>query len=174
MENTTTNASSLIYIERVENLYIEDKFGLATDTQIYIEKVEHLHMGKRKPATTVTNQPPTDHHGLPTRPTLSNSQLVLVCYYVLLSWDLRPRIHVNLTDVARFIHSITGIPYKNIDNSDIYRKLLLVPHLKSDQGLIKDLEVVQNLFLQLELKEAYLLVEKEITRIRQESNKPLK
>ncbi len=37
---------------------------------------------------------------------------------------------------------------------------------------MKDLEVVQNLFLQLELKQAYLLVEKEIARDRQENNKP--
>jgi hypothetical protein len=96
---------------------------------------------------------------------------VLVCYYVLLSWDLRPRIHANLSDVARFIHALAGIPYKNLDNSDIYRKLQQVPHLKSDRGLLKDLEVVQDLFLQLELKEAYLLVEKEMARARQACNK---
>ena len=85
MKNTTTTEPSLIEIKEVENLYI-DKIELDTAFRIRIEKVENLHVGKIEPAATITNQSHTCHHELSARPALSNSQIVLVCYYVLLSW----------------------------------------------------------------------------------------
>lgn len=166
-------ANKRISIERVKNLYMDNKTELDIITSIHVKEVENLYIGKAEPTTSATkyDESPTAPHQ-PSIAKLTNSQLVLVCYYILLSWGLRFRINVDVADVARLIHGLLGKPYQGVDKSDFYKKLLQAPHFKSKRGLIKDLAVVQNLFLHLELKEASLLVEKEITIVGQEINKP--
>jgi hypothetical protein len=169
MKNTKTTEPSRIHIEKVENLYI-DKIELATATHIYIEKVENLHVGKVELATTDTS-----HNGQPaipnepsTRSTLTISQLVLAFYYGLKSCGIHPRINVDIAFIARLMHLATAKPYTDVHNSEFYKKLKRVPNFKTDRGLIKDLEIIKSRLLALELKEASLLVDDEITLARQE------
>lgn len=176
MKSTAATKPSVIYIEKVENLYM-DKIELATATHIYIEKVENLHMDKVEPAaTTATNyyEQPTDHLEPSTSSPLTNSQLVLACYYVLISWGIQPRINLDISHVARFMHLVTRKPYTRIYNSEFYKRLQQAPQLKSDKELIKDLELIKSLFVQLELKDASLLIGKELTLARQKVNKRFK
>ena len=175
MKSAAATKPSVIYIEKVENLYM-DKIELATANNIYIEKVENLHMDKIGPTTNVTNyyEQPTDHLEPSTSPPLTNSQLVLACYYVLISWGIQPRINLDISHVARFMHLVTRKPYTRIYNSEFYKRLQQAPQLKSDKELIKDLELIKSLFVQLELKDASLLIGKELTLARQKVNKRFK
>src|SRR5690242_17127249 len=120
MNNTTaTNSSFTYHIKKVENLYI-DQLELATPTHIYIDKVKHLHIGKIKIASPATSyeQPPTSPHQPSTQPTLTNSQLVLLFYYLLGSLGIWLRLHVDLAPIARFMHLLTGKTYTNLRNSE--------------------------------------------------------
>ncbi len=118
MKKSKANKPSSIHIKKLKNLYLDgDK--PAIPNHIYIDELENLHMGNIELATTTSHdESPTTEPVQPSRPRLTNSQLVLVCYFILLSWDVRFRINVDLADVARFIHALTGIPYKNLDNSE--------------------------------------------------------
>jgi hypothetical protein len=117
--------------------------------------------------TPTTHQSKTSSLGSPPKQELTNSQLVLACYYVLLSWGIHPRGNIDMAPIARFMHLITGRPYKHVHSSEFYKKLKRTPNLKTGKGLIKDLEMLKDLFLRLELKEAALLVEHEINPVRQ-------
>ncbi|MHB9147660.1 MAG: hypothetical protein ACYC2U_04470 [Candidatus Amoebophilus sp.] len=68
--------------------------------------------------------------------------MVLACYYVLISWDIQPRVNLDIEHVARFMHLVTRKPYTRIHNSEFYKRLQRPPLLKSDKELIKDLEAV--------------------------------
>jgi hypothetical protein len=113
--NTTATKPSLIYIEKVENLHIGN-IELAT-ANIYIEKVENLHIGKTEPVTSGAShyKQPTGPHEPSTKPPLTNSQLVLGCYYILLSLGLRPRDTLSIADAARFMHFVTAKTYTNLN-----------------------------------------------------------
>jgi hypothetical protein len=142
MKNTNTALLPIFYIEKVENMYVE--------------------------YTNPISPPPASPGAAPNSQGLTNSQLVLACYYVLVSWGIHPRSNIDIAPVARFMHLVTGKPYKRVHTSEFYRKLQRVPNFKTDRGLIKDLEVVKRLFLQLELKDASLLVDRELALARQE------
>ena len=182
MKDTTANKPSVIYIEQVENLYIH-QLDLTPATHIYIEKVENLHMDKVKLATTVTHddkpptkyqEQPTSHPETATSPPLTLSHLALACYYVLTSWGIQPRVKLDIAHVARFMHLVTSKPYTRIQNSEFYKKLQRVPQLKSNKELIKDLAFIKDRFLQLELKEASLLVDRDLAQAHQKTNQRFK
>jgi hypothetical protein len=83
---------------------------------------------------------------------------------------LRPRDTLSIADAARFMHFVTAKTYTNLNNSDFYKKLKHAPNFKADRELIKDLEVIRSLFLQLGLKPASLLIDQELTSAREEIN----
>jgi hypothetical protein len=158
-----------IYIVQFENLPM-DSIELATLTHIHIKEVKNLHISKTELVThtpTAYQQPAGQR--VPTNGRkLTNSQFILACYYTLVSWGIQPRVNIDIAPVARFIHFAIGKPYTSITNSEFYKKLQRVPNFKSERDLIKDLEVVKSLFLQLELKEVVILIDQELTLARQE------
>lgn len=169
MNKTTSTTHSTIYIEKVENVYM-DKTGPTSGNHLHIEKVENLYVNRVEPAITGASydKHPTNPHEPPTSLTLTNSQQVLAVYYVLDSWGVRPRINANISDIARFMHLITGRAYTCVDNSVFYKKLKRAPNFKKDQGLIKDLEVIKKSLLAVELKEVSLKVGTELRVAHQE------
>ncbi len=173
MKKSTTTKPSRIYIKHVENLYISES-ELAT-TNVYIEHVENLHMGKLELATTATShdESPTTPHQPPI-PTLTNSQLVLAFYYGLQSGGFHARVNVDMAFIARLMHLATARPYTDVHNSEFYKKLRRAPNFKPDRALIKDLEVIKRRLLEVGLKEAASLVDKEISLAHQEINNSFK
>jgi hypothetical protein len=169
MEHTATTTSSFVYIEKVNNLYI-DKIELATATHIYIEKVENLHASKVEPTIIGANHngQSTTHPEPSTKPTLTTSQLVLAFYYGLKSCGIHPRVNVDIAFIARLMHLATAKPYTDVHNSEFYKRLRYAPNFKTDRTLIKDLEVIKGRLLELGLKEAASLVGNEIILALQE------
>ena len=94
---------------------------------------------------------------------LTNSQMVLSLYYLLKAQGKALRGTVDLATIARFMHLLLGKEYITLHNSDLYRKLQLVPELQSRPALLKDLQLLQPLFEQVELSAVARLVEQAIT-----------
>ena len=94
---------------------------------------------------------------------LTNSQIVLSLYYMLKAQGKELRGAVDLATIARFMHLLLGKEYTTLHNSALDRKLQLVPELKSRPALLKDLQILQALFEQVELSAVARLVEQAIT-----------
>jgi hypothetical protein len=105
---------------------------------------------------------------------LTNSQFVLAFYYALQSGGFHARVNVDMAFIARLMHLATARPYTDVHNSEFYKKLRRAPNFKPDRALIKDLEVIKSRLLEVGLKEAASLVDKEIILAHQEINNRFK
>jgi hypothetical protein len=92
----------------------------------------------------------------------TNSQLVLIFYYFFKQNGIEPRVNIDISPIAKFIHLITGKELKAVTSSDFYKKLLTVPNFKTDKELINDLEVIKPLFKMVQLNEVVKMIENEI------------
>lgn len=95
-------------------------------------------------------------------PSLSQAQWVLVFYYFFKQNGLEPRVGINISPLARFIHLATGIKYSTVQNSDIYDKLSKAPNFKADKELLKDLEKIRPIFENHGFNEILQMIDKEI------------
>jgi hypothetical protein len=98
----------------------------------------------------------------------TNSQLVLIFYYFFKQNGLEPRVSIDISPMAKFIHLITGREFKGVTSSDFYKKLQTVPNFKSDKELINDLEAIKPLFKMVQLNEVVKMIENEIDLARNE------
>lgn len=118
-------------------------------------KVEHLH--QHLPAAVPTPSEPAT--------TLTNSQVALSLYYMLRANGQELRGAVDLADIARYMHLLTGKKYTNIHNSSLYKRLQTVPESKGTQSMLKDLQLLHELFVQVELDEVAQLLQEVIDTI---------
>jgi|GEM_PF-4487286 len=93
---------------------------------------------------------------------LTQSQWVLVYYYFFKQNGLEPRVNIDISPLARFIHLATGIKYSTVQNSDIYDKLSKAPNFKVDKELLKDLEKIRPIFENYGFNEIVQVVDREI------------
>lgn len=98
----------------------------------------------------------------------TNSQLVLIFYYFFKQNGLEPRVSIDISPMAKFIHLITGKEFKAVTSSDFYKKLQTVPNFKTDKELINDLEAIKPLFKMVQLNEVVKMIENEIDLARNE------
>lgn len=94
---------------------------------------------------------------------MTQSQIVLLYYYFFKYHGLEPRVDIDISPLARFIHLTTGITFTKIQNSDIYSKLQKAPNFKTDKELIKDLNVIKEYFREHEFHDIIKLIENEIS-----------
>ena len=107
-------------------------------------------------------QPATQPKAKPQLGGYTNSQLVLIFYYFFKQNGLEPRVSIDISPMAKFIHLITGREFKAVTSSDFYKKLQAVPNFKTDRELIKDLEDIKPLFKMVQLNEVVRMIENEI------------
>ena len=113
-------------------------------------------------------QPPTQPKAKPRLGGYTNSQLVLIFYYFFKQNGLEPRVNIDISPIAKFIHLITGKEFKAVTSSDFYKKLQTVPNFKTDKELINDLEAIKPLFKMVQLNEVVKMIENEIDLARNE------
>ena len=94
----------------------------------------------------------------------TKARQLLAMYYLLKTIGIEHRESNSVSAVARFIHLLTGTKFTNIQNSDIYKKYLLMPNYKKGEQLIKDLQYIRPYFEQSGLLEAVKEIDSEITR----------
>lgn len=90
----------------------------------------------------------------------TKAQIVLLTYYYFKELGLEPRVESYVSTMVRFLHIITRTNYTKTKNSVFYKMALKAPNFKTDQNLIKDLEVVKVEFERVELP--IIEIEKEI------------
>jgi hypothetical protein len=95
-------------------------------------------------------------------PNLTNSQLVLIYYYFFKQYGLEPRKDISVSPLARFIHLTTGKNFSEIQNSDVYKKLRDAPNFKTDEELVKDLNVIRPLFAKCGFNDILQSIDNEI------------
>ena len=94
--------------------------------------------------------------------------MVLIFYYFFKQNGLEPRVNIDISPIAKFIHLITGKEFNGVTSSDFYKKLQTAPNFKSDKGLINDLETIKPLFKVVQLNEVVKMIENEIDIARNE------
>ncbi len=98
----------------------------------------------------------------------SNSQLVLIFYYFFESLGIKIRKDTDIAPIAKFMHLVLGKDFTYIQNSDFYQKLCKAPNYLSDKNLMRELNIIKNLFEKVELSEAVKLIDSEIERCKRE------
>jgi hypothetical protein len=98
----------------------------------------------------------------------THSQQVLFAYYLFKLAKLEPRVNADITAFAEFLHGLTGIPYTNIKNSELYKKFLNPLDHSSSKRTIEDLKLVRSHFLKLGATEIITLIDKDIKGKEQE------
>jgi len=149
-------------------------FSIASDLceEICFEKFKYSTEKKIKflkgKIALLLEQPPTQPKAKPQLGGYTNAQLVLIFYYFFKQNGLEPRVSIDISPIAKFIHLITGKEFKAVTSSDFYKKLQTVPNFKTDKELINDLEAIKPLFKMVQLNEVVKMIENEIDLARNE------
>lgn len=123
---------------------------------------------KKMKALAEMESTPTQPKAKPQLGGYTNAQLVLIFYYFFKQNGLEPRVSIDISPIAKFIHLITGKEFKAVTSSDFYKKLQTVPNFKTDKELINDLETIKPLFKMVQLNEVVKMIENEIDLARNE------
>jgi hypothetical protein len=95
-------------------------------------------------------------------------QLLAIYYLLKAGFNLEHRVSGNVSQIAKFVHLMTGTKFTTIQNSDIYKKYLKMPNYKKDKELIKDLKYVRSYFSELALHNVVQLIDTEIEKAKKE------
>jgi hypothetical protein len=98
----------------------------------------------------------------------TKARQLLAMYYLFKTIGIEHRANHSVSAIARFVHLLTGTKFTSIQNSDIYKKYLLMPNYKQGETLIKDLTYIRDYFTEAGLEEAVLEIDAEISRCVQE------
>jgi hypothetical protein len=91
-------------------------------------------------------------------------QLLAVFYMLKASFDIEHRGSVGVSDSAYFAHLLTGTKVTTLQNSDIYKKFLLMPNYRHGLKLIEDLKFIKPYFSKMNMEKAIEMIDAEIKR----------
>jgi len=95
-------------------------------------------------------------------------QLLAIYYLLKAGFNVEPRVSGNVSQIAKFVHLMTGTKFTTIQNSDIYKKYLKMPNYKKDKELIKDLKYIKTYFSDLSLHNVVEMINAEIEKAKNE------
>src|ERR1035437_5109842 len=101
-------------------------------------------------------------------------QLLAIYYLLKAGFKVEHRVSGNVSQIAKFVHLMTGTKFTTIQNSDIYKKYLNMRNYKKDKELIKDLKFVRHYFSDLALYNAVQMIDSEIEKAKEELPKSMK
>ena len=93
----------------------------------------------------------------------TKARQLLAIYYMLKTQGIEHRENNSVSGIARLAHLLTGTNFTKIQNSDIYKKYLLMPNYKTGEALLKDLHYIRP-FFEEGVFEAVKLIDAEINR----------
>lgn len=100
---------------------------------------------------------------------ITRSRQMLAIYYLLKAgFDIEHRKNSNVSDVAKLVHLLTGTKFRDLSNSEIYKKYKAVPNNKEGAELIKDLKFIRPYFAALEINKAVEMVNNDIEKTLQD------
>ena len=96
---------------------------------------------------------------------ITRSRQMLAMYYLLKAgFNIEHRKNSNVSDVAKFIHLMTGTKFNGLSNSEIYKKYKAIPSHKEGAALIKDLKFIRPYFESLEITEAVKMINEDVEK----------
>lgn len=112
------------------------------------------------------SQPPLPETAVPDKDITKARQLLAIYYLLKAGFDIEHRQSHDVSEVARFIHLLTGTKFTTLQNSDIYKKYRVMPDCYHNTGenLVKDLQFIRGYFEKLDMQGAVKLVNEEIDR----------
>jgi hypothetical protein len=106
--------------------------------------------------TAISQQPEPDKDFTKAR------QLLTIHYLLKAGWGIEPRNSHPMSGIVRFAHLLTGTKFTNLQNSDLYKKYMQMPHYKTGEQLIADLKFIRPYFEELHIEKAVQLIDAEI------------
>jgi hypothetical protein len=91
-------------------------------------------------------------------------QLLAIYYLLKAGFDVEHRVSSNVSQIAKFVHLMTGTKFTTLQNSDIYKKYLKMPNFKKDRELIRDLKYIRTYFSDLSLHNVVQMINAEIEK----------
>jgi hypothetical protein len=140
----------------------EIKSFLLTCQKSLNNSLERLYLqepsGKTQPSTEESLNGQSDKD-------ITRSRQMLAIYYLLKAgFNIEHRKSSNVSDVAKFVHLMTGTKYSGLSNSEIYKKYKAIPSLKEGAELVKDLKFIRPYFESLEINEAVKMINADIEK----------
>lgn len=89
-------------------------------------------------------------------------QLLTIYYLLKAGWEIEPRSSHPVSAIVRFAHLLTGTKFTNLQNSDLYKKYMQMPHYKNGEQLIADLKFIRPYFEELQIEKAVELIDAEL------------
>lgn len=106
--------------------------------------------------------------GTPDKEITRSRQLLAIYYALKAGFGIEHRRNANISDIAKFVHLMTGTKFNGLNNSEIYKKYKDIPGHKEGAELVKDLKFIRHYFETLEIKEAVKLIDEDIARAMQD------
>jgi hypothetical protein len=91
-------------------------------------------------------------------------QLLTIHYLLKAGWEIEPRSSHPISDIVRFAHLLTGTKFTSLQNSDLYKKYMQMPHFKTGEQLVADLKFIRPYFEQLHIEKAVQLIDDQIQK----------
>ena len=91
-------------------------------------------------------------------------QLLTIHYLLKAGWDIEPRNSHPMSAIVRLAHLLTGTKYTNLQNSDLYKKYMQMPHYKTGEQLVVDLKFIRPYFTELHIEKGVQLIDEEIQK----------
>ncbi|MBI3235571.1 MAG: hypothetical protein HYZ42_16285, partial [Bacteroidetes bacterium] len=95
---------------------------------------------------------------------ITRSQQVLITYYFIRLLGKKP--HKGVSKYADALHTFLGLPYSQIRNSELYKKLLNPLTYSSAKATLINLSVVRTFFEKLDFAQALHLIDSDIETLR--------
>lgn len=95
---------------------------------------------------------------------ITRSQQVLITYYFIRLLGKKP--HKGVSKYADALHTFLGLPYSQIRNSELYKKLLNPLTYSSAKATLINLSVVRTFFEKLDFAQALQLIDADIETLR--------
>ncbi|MBX7206041.1 MAG: hypothetical protein K1X81_11510 [Bacteroidia bacterium] len=115
---------------------------------------------KGQPGNSEAEQPGEDKE-------MTRARQLLTMYFFLRATKVEDK-KTPSSRVVRFLHLMTGTKFTTLQNSELYKKYVQMPHYKKGERLIEDLDFIKPYFEDLKLKEAVQMIEEERQRVIEE------
>jgi len=140
----------------------EIKTFLLTCQKSLNNSLERIYLQEPSEKTQVSNE---ESFGETSDKDITRSRQMLAIYYLLkASFNIEHRKSSNVSDVAKFVHLLTGTKFNGLNNSEIYKKYKAIPSLKEGAELIKDLKFIRPYLESLEINEAVKMINADIEK----------
>lgn len=120
----------------------------------------------RKDEDSVANHSGIQEEEEQQEPKLTRSQQVLIAYYI--SQLISTKHKKNVSKCADALHLFLGIPYTQITNSELYKKLLHPLTFSGEKTTLQNLLVVRSFFEKIASTSAITLIDSDIEKVKKE------